>query len=170
MIQTFLQETTMATETKSVEWIDERAMAKIVNLKVATLSWECDASGEGCTITYSSPVVLKQHKYPRNINHLVKSSASWLWAFAAGLAAIIALLATRDGAAIYGIATTGWIVIACASAGISALAASLREFDEKYEDAELQPIFEPDQRCVTIKISSHYEEELARLWAKLLQR
>ena len=52
----------MATETKSVEWIDERAMAKIVHLKVATLSWECAASGEGCTITYSAPVVLKLHQ------------------------------------------------------------------------------------------------------------
>lgn len=170
MIQTFLQEMAMATETKSVEWIDERTLAKIVSLKVATVSWECGASGEGCTISYSSPVVLKKHKCPRNMNHLAKSSASWLWAFVAAVAAIIALFATRDGAAIYGLGFVGWVVIAGASAGISAVAVLLLQFDEKYEDAEPLPFVEPTRRFdVTVEVSSNCTEELARLWAQLLR-
>ncbi len=161
----------MATETKSVEWIEERTLVKIVNLKVATVSWECGANGEGCTMTYSSPVVFRQHRYPRNVKHFVKSSASWLWAYAAVLAAIFALIAFNDGSTISGIGTAGWLVIATTSVGVSIVAAILLGFDEKYKVGKPLPVVQPTRRFdVTLKVSRNCTQELARLWADLLQR
>ena len=165
----------MPTETKNVEWVKEKAFEKIVNLKVVTINWECNHTEEGCSFTYNYSVVRKKRKCDRNMNHFAKDSAKWFWGLVAAVAAILAMIATGGGAAILGIGAAGWAAIAGGSAGIAAVAAALKEFDDKYKECDPVTVPDPESKSETLtsegdNCEAFCVEELTKLWATLLEK
>ncbi|XOV77601.1 MAG: hypothetical protein ACFHVJ_11640 [Aestuariibacter sp.] len=163
----------MATETKSVDWEENKVMDKFAYLKVATVTWECSHSQEGCVFSYSYAVVFKKRKCPRNMGHLNTQAGKWFWGGVAAVAAIVAIIAT--GGAVLGISAAAWAAIAAVTGGVAALSGIVNEFQEKYRDCKPAPAPDPETKSDSITgagpdCNLFCAKELSTLWAKLLEK